>query len=640
MEPTRTERQSDGPPAPPTTLKTELVEGEELVELLPGMRVQDFELIREIGKGGFASVFLARQVSLDRLVALKASFNHGLGEAQTLATLEHDHIVKVYTEFLDPSTGRHFLCLQYVPGTNLYAMIHHLFPARPPRSGHDLILAVDQLSTDTVGFDPSAVQNREILSQGSYAEAVCWIGAQLARALAFAHARNILHCDIKPANILVNRYGKPMLADFNVSIHSDSATGLGGTLDFMAPETLDAIGRSLSGKNSKVDGRADIYSLGIVLCELATGRRPFPTVLRPEKREGLVDVAKARGRMTEAARESLKNVSPALARVVERCLKHDPEERYRNGIELAEALHNAREMSRVERKMPRPGPLTRFARGHVLAALLFVTLLPNLVGSGISIWYNQVEVELTDAQKARFPSITTAYNLIAYPLCVFLMASLIVRFLSGWRKLHSADGMTNEEIDDLRRFVLRFPDFTILYTALGWFPGGVIFPLLLDWYAGPIPWQVYAHFAISFTISGLAGIVYSYFGVQWIVLHVLYPRLDIPDRDRGLPIVLEMRKIRRWLGLCEILAGLTPLLGAILLILIAQNAGTMPFRLLVSGLILGGMFGIAFAVKVTDRLSYVLDIRSSERGPPARGVGADPSGVLHPPGPHPSDRSH
>lgn len=330
--------------------------------------------------------------------------------------------------------------------------------------------------------------------------------------------------------------------------------------------------------------------------------------------------------MTEESRESLKRVSPALARVVERCLKHDPADRYRDCIELAEALHNAREMGRIERKMPRPGPLTRFADRRMLAAILFVTILPNLIGSIINIAYNAAEVELTGEQKSFFPKLVTLYNLVAYPVCIFLMASLIVRFLKGWRKLHSPEGMSNDEIDDLRRFVLRFPDYTILYTALGWSPGGLIFPLMLDWYFGPIPWHVYAHLAISLSLSGLAAIVYSYFGVQWIVLHVIYPQLDTPDRNRGMPIILEMRKIRRWLELCEISAGLVPLLGAILLILIAHNAGTIPFRLLVSGLIVGGMFGIGFAVKVSRRLAYVLEIRGSERGPLPSQSGTDPSG--------------
>jgi serine/threonine protein kinase len=612
MNPTHTEKQIGGPAEATSPISHLTQLPHEAGTIAPGVRFHDFEIVKEIGKGGFASVFLARQISLDRLVALKLSTDRG-GEAQTLATLEHDHIVKVFTEFTEPLTGRNCLCLQYVPGTNLYSLIEDLFHGRTPREGGALVEAIDRLCKEGVDFDPSALHDRETLGHGSYAEAVCWIGVQLARALAYAHTRKILHCDIKPANILVNRYGKPMLVDFNVAIDSRFHTGLGGTLDYMAPETLEAIGSSTPAREAKVDNRTDLYSLGIVLFELATGSRPFPKIVKPSAREDLLDVLPSRETLPEESRRKIQQVSPALARVIERCLKVKPEERYPNGIELAQSLQHARELTRIQRQMPPPGFLSKLANRSVLAALLFVTILPNVVGSVINISYNSVEVQLNDAQKAFFLKLVFWYNLVAYPVCIVLYSMLVIRFLRGWARHDSPQGMGNAEVDSLRNFVLRFPDYTILLTALGWFPGAIVFPLVLDWYFGPVGWHVYAHLAISLCISGLVGIVYSYFGVQWIILHVIYPQLDHPDRDRGESVTQEMRKIRRWIELCEILAGLVPLAGAILLILIAQNAGSMPFRLLVTGLIVGGMFGIGFAVKVSERLFRVLRLREEGR---------------------------
>src|SRR5262249_11473754 len=142
-----------------------------------------------------------------------------IGEAQLLAGLEHDHIVKVYSEFVDPQSRSHSLVLQYIPGTTLAKVIRQLYqgPAEE-RSGRGLLAAIDGLSVGAIGFDPATSQYREFLSRLPFSEAVCRMGVQLAEALSFAHARGILHCDIKPANILLNRYGRPMLVDFNVSV--------------------------------------------------------------------------------------------------------------------------------------------------------------------------------------------------------------------------------------------------------------------------------------------------------------------------------------------------------------------------------------------------------------------------------------
>ena len=99
-------------------------------------------------------------------------------------------------------------------------------------------------------------------------KAVCRLGARMAEALAFAHARGVLHCDIKPANILLTPYGRPMLADFNVAFdrvrRPDGKPG--GTLLYMAPEQV-------TGKT--IDHRVDVYALGTVLYRVITGSTPF-----------------------------------------------------------------------------------------------------------------------------------------------------------------------------------------------------------------------------------------------------------------------------------------------------------------------------------------------------------------------------
>lgn len=130
-----------------------------------------------------------------------------------------------------------------------------------------------------MALDPAALRDREFLAGCDFVEAVCWLGARLAEALAYAHSLGVLHRDIKPANVLLNQYGRPMLADFNIATVASGAGGkegsLGGTLAYMAPEHLDAFMLRDAAAGDAVKEPADIYSLGLVLFELLCGCRPF-----------------------------------------------------------------------------------------------------------------------------------------------------------------------------------------------------------------------------------------------------------------------------------------------------------------------------------------------------------------------------
>src|SRR5262249_37830160 len=235
-----------------------------------GQTVNDFHLLEILGAGSFARVFLARQVSLGRQVALKVSRNRGQ-EARTLAILEHEHIVRVFSEVVDREHDLRLLCMQYVPGATLEKVIEAVryLPLRQ-RGGRAILDFLDAKVSAQTALDLGALRDREALAGMDHIEAGCWMGARLAEALAHAHGQGVLHRDIKPANVLLNRYGRPLLVDFNVAggqFCEGRDALFGGTLAYMSPEHLDAFNPDDFTPIEAVDARSDVYALGLVLYE-------------------------------------------------------------------------------------------------------------------------------------------------------------------------------------------------------------------------------------------------------------------------------------------------------------------------------------------------------------------------------------
>ncbi|MEQ1825295.1 MAG: protein kinase [Pirellula sp.] len=325
----------------------------------------NFELLDVLGNGAFAKVYLARQLGLaGRLVALKLTFRQTL-ESQWLASLQHSAIVPIYSTH--QSNGVYGICMPFLGNTTLADILRETSSTTKDqktasrRRNESTILSaimqrhqrIDTLvesslrSADTVGALPASRSSEDEqpssskpgphasssenspafqrLKHCTYEESVCWIGAQLADALAYAHACGVVHSDIKPANILLGSDGQPRLLDFNVSYDRASATvqsmlPLGGTLPYMSPEHRRSFEREES-----VDARSDIYSLGLVLFEMLAGHLP---------EQGRDPERPVNGN----PRNSNRFVSPALAAIVARCLRHAPEERYQSAVSLNEDL--------------------------------------------------------------------------------------------------------------------------------------------------------------------------------------------------------------------------------------------------------------------------------------------------------------
>jgi serine/threonine protein kinase/Tol biopolymer transport system component len=302
------------------------------MSLTAGTRLGPYEILGAIGAGGMGEVYKARDTRLDRLVAIKVSKDHWSErferEARAVAALNHPHICQLY------DVGPNFLVVELVEGG----------PIRPPDSPQKLLdLAV-----------------------------------QIADGLTAAHAAGIVHRDLKPGNILVTTSGQVKILDFGLAMvepdsmeaasarRTEAVTGPGttvGTTAYMSPE---------QARGETVDARSDLWSLGVVLYEMATGVRPFGGATTAVIFEALLN------RNPVPIRARNPNVSPELERIIGRLLEKDRETRYQSAADVRADLKRVeRDSSSSEAAIvtPRPDarhPIRRHAAAVLGAALLLV----------------------------------------------------------------------------------------------------------------------------------------------------------------------------------------------------------------------------------------------------------------------------
>jgi serine/threonine protein kinase/tetratricopeptide (TPR) repeat protein len=282
--------------------------------LTPGSRLGAYEIVSPLGAGGMGEVFRARDTRLGREVAIKvlpeavaahadrlARFER---EAKSVAALNHPNVVTLYA--IEEANGVRFLAMELVDGQ-----------------------ALDRLVT------PGGLPLARVLD----------LAVPLADALAAAHERGVVHRDLKPANVMVTRDGRVKVLDFGLakshaaeplSDETQAATVLApistvgqvvGTVPYMAPEQI---------RGEPADARTDLFSLGILLYELLTGRRPFGGATTADVSSAILRDPPAPVRAVRA------DLSPDLERIVGRCLEKDPERRFQTAKDVRNELELVR----------------------------------------------------------------------------------------------------------------------------------------------------------------------------------------------------------------------------------------------------------------------------------------------------------
>ncbi len=507
-----------------------------------GERIGDFELLTGLGSGAFARVFLARQRSMQRLVAVKISADRGT-EPQTLAQLDHDYIVRVFDQqLLDtaaaPADSRRLrlLYMQFLPGGTLLGLLRWVraTPASE-RSGKLLLDAVDAAMEEKGEIRPTDSSVRDELAALSWPETVAWLGRRLAEALDYAAAHGVLHRDVKPANVLLTAEGVPKLADFNISFSRTVAgtspvSYFGGSLSYMSPEQLEACHPGLGRTAADLDTRSDIYSLGVVLWELLTGAKPFDDSTAEEGHgdETTLEAMLERrtGGVDPAAQDRVPPDCPtALLRVLLTCLEPDRSRRWADGAVLAKQFDLCLDARARDLVDPPPTSWRLWLRKWPLLVLVLAIGVPNALASWYNIQHNETLVvsRLGESAQQTFVLITAGVNLIFFPAGAALLIYLS-RFVlwvpGGLRKGRRYD---SETLRRARHDTLRFGDRAVIVAFSLWALAGFTFPIALRLATGDVPGRAVVHFLASLLVCGAIAVAYPFFLVTYYLVRCVYP---------------------------------------------------------------------------------------------------------------------
>ena len=367
----------------------------------PGDKFEEFRIIGRLGEGAYGTVMLAQQDDLaGRLMVLK--FVPAVSQEDSfLARLQHTNIVPVYS--IHGNDCFKAICMPFMGVATLQDLNRGLVGTdnqhlRQSTGSMALVRTVNRTKEQTVEKEIPNAADQEVFrhrlrtktigdsrtESSDFLPFVSRLMASVAEGLGYAHDRGIVHGDLKPANVLLDDDGNPILLDFHLANSKSESLGshVGGTLAYMAPEHLEALNR-----NQRVDRRTDIYSAGVMLFELATGKLPF------ELPENLEQMKQARLSNPVFEKSVHQELGPDLISIITKCLDSDPRNRYQNGYELAEDLNatqqdlpllHAKETSLIHRlkkwsrRHPRLTSISTIVTASAMVTILLLSWLWNL----------------------------------------------------------------------------------------------------------------------------------------------------------------------------------------------------------------------------------------------------------------------
>ncbi len=538
---------------------------------------------------------------MQRLVALKVSTVAPAavkgGEAQTLAQLDHPQIVRVYDQRLLPEQSLRLLYMQYLPGGDLHKVIGRLQPIpSAERTGQWLLRVLDQELRRRGEEPPAGSALRRQLARMSWPEVVCWMGARLAAALAYAHDQGVLHRDVKPANVLLTAEGVPKLVDFNISCCSklegaNPAAFFGGSLAYMSPEQLEACNPAHPSGPEVLDGRSDLYSLAVTLWELLTGRRPFAEErLATEWSSTLADfTARRRAGVEPAVIAQLpSSCPPGLADNLLACLAPDRGQRPESGQELAWQLDLCLQPDARRLLNPPAHGWQKSVASRAVLAVLLATLVPNIVAALINFSYNRQEIV------ARLPGgpgifwrAQLAINGTAFPVGLVALGWVCWPVGRALRRLRRGESIDGADLLGARRRCLKLGHLAAIMSLTAWLLAGLAYPVSIASAGAGIPALASLHFIASLALCGLIASAYPFFFVTYLSVRALYPALARPGRTT-LEEAAGLAGLNRLLGPYLLLAALVPLLAVLALVLIGSEN-----RWAMIALSAGGLVGVS-----------------------------------------------
>ena len=541
-----------------------------------GAQVDDFTIMRTLGRGGFASVYLARQTSMQRLVALKVS-QRGSDEPITLSQLDHPSIVRVYDQRQIAEPNAILLYMQYVPGGTLAEVVRitATLPAAELR-GSRVLEAVDQSLLAAGQQSPERSSTREELAALDWPRTVAWLGMQLAEGLAAAHEGGIMHRDVKPANILLSAEGVPKLADFNVSYSGISgcagaAVHFGGSLAYMSPEQLQVADPSGSLRPEYLDGRSDLYSLAIVLWEVWQGVRPaVPSEMIGSWQEAVAQQVALR----RATPQIVRTFDTAAARVLQktllRTLQLDRELRPRTGRELAGRLRLALSHRAAELFEPADGSVAaRVRRLHVMLITALIIFIPNGLAGALNYQYNHNSILARHSDmEPLFVKISIWVNCIAFPTGAVLLFVFARPVQVALRRARLGEAAAENGLDAAWNLGHR----TAMIGGILWLIAGIAFPIVLQQANSTFDTIDAIEFFLSLAICGGIAWIYPFFGISLVASEIYYPALVAPtmvDRD----FETRARQLKQRANIYLASAAVIPLC-AMALLAMQQTAGS------------------------------------------------------------------